>query len=171
MGKRLATAGVLLFAAVAACNLGTTDDDSSTSEAANTEARQPLLAPTWVKCWIEKDTAAPDPFFQNHKFKCRYDEPGAKQPIKPQRVVVEVHDARGGAQYKELHTQPGEDVVIRGVGNEYFPLKVYAHVSSSDFEKVGLERASLIDARVPVANIDAATAEHPLELKQPFDLW
>src|SRR5688500_17738439 len=171
MGKRTFVSA-LLVCAVAACNLGTSEEEeAATGESANTEARQPLLAPTWVSCWIEKDTSTNDAFYQQHKFNCRYDEPDAKQPVKPQRVVVEVHDARGNAQYKDLHDKAGQDVVIAGIRNDSFPLKVYGHVSSSDFEKVGLERASLIDARLPVANIDAATAARPLALKQPFDLW
>lgn len=170
MGTRAVTAGLLLCAAVAACNLGTSEDDAATSEAANTEARKPLLAPTWVKCWVEKDTTAPDPFFQMHELKCRYDEPGGKQPIKPRWVVVEAHSPTGNAQFKDLHDSAGQDVVVANLRNDFFPLKIYAHVSA-DFEAVGLERGGTLDARPVIANIDEATLEHPLEIKQPFDLW
>ena len=89
MGKRLA-GGVLLFAAVAACNLGTSEDDASTSEAANTAARQPILAPTWAKCWVAEDTSTTDPERQQHAVTCRYDAPDEKQPVKLTWMLADV---------------------------------------------------------------------------------
>jgi hypothetical protein len=161
---------VLAAALIAACTAAPADDEAS-SEAANTAARAPLLAPTWTTCWVEKDTSTNDTFFQAHTVKCRYDAPDDEQPVHPKAMIVEVHDARSDVKTADLFAQPGVDVAVKRVGNDRFPLKLYVHTYGDDFEKVGLERAGVLDARVQIATVDANPKERPLEIKQPFDLW
>ncbi len=166
------TGGLMFLVAgvAAACNAAPTDETAS-SDSNNTAARAPLAAPTWTTCWVEKDTSTSDAFFQAHTVKCRYDLPDEKQPIKPKSMTVEVHDAKGDVKTADLFAQPGADVAVKRVGNDRFPLKVYVHTYGDDFEKVGLERAGVLDARVQIASVDANPKEQPLEIKQPFDLW
>jgi hypothetical protein len=171
MGKRAVTAGLLVCAAVAACNLGTSsEDDAAMSEAANTAARQPLLAPTWTKCWIEKDTSTNDPARQQHAVTCRYDAPDDKQPVKPQGFIVDVHFAAGSNHIEDLAQRSGQDVVVQKVTGEQFPIDINVVVYGPTFNDVGLSE-NWFELKTKVENPDAHTSERPLVVKQPFDLW
>lgn len=121
-------------------------------------------APTWVRCWVER--GAP-----KHALRCRYDAPDAKQPIKPSWVVVAVTDMLGRSHSKDLHDKAGQNVLVASLGDEAFPMEMAVSVSTSDLEKVGLERTTLISTRRGVLNADAAAHYHPVVVKQPFDLW
>jgi hypothetical protein len=170
MGKRTVTASLLVCAAVAACNLGTSEDDSQMSEAANTAARQPLLAPTWTKCWIEKDTSTTEAARQQHAVKCRYDAPGEKQPVKPQGMIVDVHFGAGSNHIEDLAQHPGQEVVVQKVAGDMFPLVINVVVYGETFRDVGLGQ-NWFELTSKVESPDSFTTERPFVVKQPFDLW
>lgn len=143
----------------------------ATSEAANTAARQPLLAPTWTKCWIEKDTSTTDVASQRHAVKCRYDVPDAKQPIKPRTILVDVRfGPHGAGASKELAARSGEDVLIMAVPADVFPIEIGTVVQSPTFTSVGIGQ-DWFELKTKIESLDAIAAERPLGVKQPFDLW